>query len=208
MIMSRVYADWAEFVSNVVSPPVVWSILAFPIAALDAPSTSKMLTWAMIYVVLVSAAPTLYILLQVRRGNIADMHMPNREERIRPFIVSIITTSIAVVVLYVSSASPIMRLFAISSLIQLTLMALITTMWQISIHMISISGVVVTVGALFGATPVLLTAPLVPLVALARLKLHRHTRAQVIAGIILGALSVSALLVMASNLEPGLFSHH
>src|SRR5258708_35884918 len=137
-----------------------------------------------------------------------DMHMPKREERIRPFIVSIITTSIAVVALYVSSASPIMRLFAISSLIQLTLMALITTMWQISIHMISISGVVVTVGALFGATPVLLTAPLVPLVALARLKLHRHTRSQVVAGIILGALSVSALLAMASSLEPGLFSHH
>ncbi len=208
MIMSRTNPDWAEFVSNVVSPPVVWSIMAFPIAALDAPSTSKMLTWALIYVVLVSAVPTLYILLQVRRGNIADMHMPNREERIRPFIVSIITTSIAVVALYVSSASPIMRLFAISSLIQLTLMALITTMWQISIHMISISGVVVTVGALFGATPVLLTAPLVPLVALARLKLHRHTRAQVVAGIILGALSVSALLAMASSLEPGLFSHH
>src|SRR5262249_53933025 len=135
MIVSKTNPDWAEFVSNVVSPPVVWSIMAFPIAALDAPSTGKMLTWALIYVVLVSVMPTLYILLQVRRGNIADMHMPNREERIRPFIVSIITTSLAVVILYLSSASPIMRLFAISSLIQLTLMALITTMWQISIHM-------------------------------------------------------------------------
>jgi hypothetical protein len=205
---SDVHSLWAKVVSDVVSPPVIWGIMAFPIAARNAPSPEAALLWATIYVLLVSIAPIVYILIQVRRGNITDMHMPLREERIRPFIVSTITAVAAAFLFYAINASMIMRLFTISSLIQLVIMALITTIWQISIHTVSVSGMVVTAGALFGTSTALILAPVILLVAVARLRLRRHTRAQVIAGIIVGTISVSILLGIAGLLEPGIWAQH
>lgn len=203
---SEVHSLWAKVVSDVVSPPVIWGIMAFPIAARNAPTPEAALLWAMIYVIFVSIAPILYILIQVRRGNITDMHMPLREERIRPFIVSLVTAVFAAFLLYIIHASTIMRLFTISSLIQLIIMALITTVWQISIHSVSVSGMVVTAGALFGVNTAIVLAPIILLVAVARLRLRRHTRAQVITGIFVGTISVSILLGIAGLLEPGIWT--
>jgi membrane-associated phospholipid phosphatase len=81
------------------------------------------------------------------------------------------------------------------TLAHLTLMAVITLGWQISMHAMSISGALVATGIVFGLFPALMVAPLVPLVGTARLRLERHTPAQVIAGTLLGALVTIALFV-------------
>jgi hypothetical protein len=202
----RLNSNWAQIVSDVISPPVVWALMAIPIAARNARTPQDTLNWAGIYIFIVAMVPTFYIALQVRRGNITDLHMPNREERIRPFVVSTISTALATVLLYQINASAIMRLFAMSSLIQLVIMALITTMWQISIHTMSITGAVITSGTLFGIPIAIVLAPLIVIVALARLNLRRHTRAQVIAGFVVGAISVSTLLAIAGLMEPSIWS--
>jgi membrane-associated phospholipid phosphatase len=202
----RFYSNWAEFVSDVISPPVVWAVMAFVIASRDAPSTEKAVTWALVYIGLLAAIPTLYILIQVRRGNITDMHMPRREERIRPFLVAIASGVLAVLLLNVIGASAVMRVFMISSLVQLILMALISTVWQISVHTMSISAALATIAVMFNAAIAILFTPLIALVALARLRLHRHTPSQVIAGIVLGSVSVGAILALAGLLEPGLWA--
>jgi hypothetical protein len=206
--MNKLSSDWAKIVSDVVSPPVVWTIMAFPVAARDAPSTEKALTWAFLYIFLLALLPTLYVLLQVRRGNITDRHMPLREERIRPSLVLLSGGIIATLAFNVTGASTTMWLFILSNLIQIALMTLISMFWQISIHMMSITGAVVLVGVLFGIVPALIMSPLILIVALARLKLHRHTRAQVIAGFIVGGLSVGILLAAAAAIEPGVWSQH
>ncbi|MEP7287589.1 MAG: hypothetical protein ABI947_17665 [Chloroflexota bacterium] len=201
-------SGWAKLVSDVVSPPVVWALMAIPIAGRNAPSTYDGVTWALIYILLVSAAPLLYILIQVRRGNITDMHMPQREERLRPFIVSAIMAALATFILHAIGASAIMQLFVLSSLLQIVLMAIITTIWQISIHAISIAGAVITAGALYGMTVAFVLLPLVVIVGLARLKLRRHTRAQVVAGVAVGAISVTTLLTLAGVFVPGIWGHN
>ena len=206
--MHKLNSEWAQIISDVVSPPVVWAVMAFPIAARNAPTPEAAFTWALLYIFLLAFLPSLYVILQVRRGNITDRHMPLREERIRPFIVSLISGTIATVVFGFIGTSLTMWLFVISNLIQLMLMTLITMFWQISIHMISITAAVIMIGALFGIVPALILSPLILIVALARLKLHRHTRAQVIAGVVVGGLSVSALLAIATMLEPGVWAQH
>jgi hypothetical protein len=197
---------WAQIVSDVVSPPVVWSLMSIPIAARNSASSQDTWKWAGIYIFIVAMIPTFYIALQVRRGNITDLHMPNREERIRPFVVSTISAALATVLLYQINASSIMKLFAMSSLLQLVIMALITIMWQISIHTFSITGAVITAGALFGWPIAWVLAPLIIIVGMARLRLRRHTRAQVYAGVFVGAISVSGLLVIAGLMEPSIWS--
>jgi membrane-associated phospholipid phosphatase len=61
----------------------------------------------------------------------------------------------------------------------------------------SITSAVVATGILFGIGPALLVSPLVPLVGAARLKLHRHTPAQVIAGTLVGAVITAMLYTVA-----------
>jgi hypothetical protein len=187
---------WARLVSDVLSPPVVWAVLAFPIALKDAASQAQALLWASVYVLLICLLPVAYIGYMVWRGHISDMHMQKREQRIRPFIVSILCTGFAWGVLRLLGAPPLLPLFALFALVQMIVMALITLMWQISMHTMSITGATITTNLLFGFVPALLTVPLVLLVGAARLNLKRHTPAQILAGTLVGALIPAFILFM------------
>lgn len=194
-LTSRFNISWARLVSNVLSPPVVWAGLAFPIAFRDAPSEEQALLWATIYIMLVCLLPAVYIGLMVWRGSITDLHMEKREQRLRPFLVSIICTTIAWWTLRFMGAPPVLPFFALFSLVQIVVMALITLGWQISMHTMSITGATMATVVLFGLVPALLTIPLIVLVSAARLNLKRHTPAQILAGTLVGAL-VPVLMFM------------
>ncbi len=178
--------SWARLVSDILSPPMVWGAFAFPIALRDAETQEQAILWAAVYIVLVCLLPVIYIAIMVKRGDITDIHMRVREQRTRPFLVSIACTGFAWFILRLMGAPAVVPLFALFSFILLTVMALITLVWQISVHAISITGVTVATAALYGLIPALLTIPLIILVGAARLKLKRHTPAQVIAGTFVG----------------------
>lgn len=188
---------WARLVSDILSPPVVWGVLALPIALRDSDSQGQALLWATIYILLVCVLPIVYITYMVRSGRITDIHMRVRQQRFKPFIVSLICTTIAWWTLRLMGAPPVLPLFALVSLVQLTVMTLITLVWQISLHAMSIAGAAIATLLLFGIIPALLTLPLVFLVGAARLKLERHTPAQVIAGAALGVVIPVTLLSIA-----------
>jgi hypothetical protein len=185
---------WARLISNLFSPPVVWAALAFPIAFRAASSTEQALLWGSIYAALVCLLPALYIGVMVWRGQITDIHMPHRHERIRPFLVSVLCTMIAWWTLRFLGAPPLIPTFTLFSLIAISAMLLITLVWQISMHTMSVACAVVAGAVLFGVGTGLLLSPLIPVVGAARLKLHRHTPAQVVAG---AALGISLTLVFA-----------
>ena len=190
--------SWARLTSNVLSPPVIWGVLAFPIAFREAKSREQAILWALTYTVMVCILPALYIGLMVWRGHITDLHMQVRKERIRPFIVSLIGTALAWGMLHLMGAPPLLPFFALVSLVLLVSMLLVTLVWQISMHAMSITCAVVAAGALYGLGPALLLSPLIPVVGVARIKLRRHTLAEVIAGGILGG-GVTLLLLVLLN---------
>lgn len=185
--MNAENSAWARLVSNVLSPPLVWAAVVIPMAFHYADSREQAIIWSLIYAVLVCLVPVLYIFWMVRIGRIGDIHMKERRERFGPFIVSIISTGLSVVLLMQTGAPYMLPLVAIFSAVQLAIMALITLYWQISMHTMSIAGAVVATGLVFGPASALAVSPLVPLVGAARLKLRRHTLAQVIAGIVVGS---------------------
>lgn len=193
--VQRYEPQWARVISDVVSPPVVWAIMTFPIAFRDAESNTRGILWAAIYVFMVCILPVLYIVWLVKRGHVTDIHLPRRQERIRPFLMTI-ACSIAVLGLFrLMNVSRTMDFYAMSTLLQVILLALITMIWQISIHTMSISGVVVTIGIWFSGLLALFLIPLVLVVSLARLQLGRHTVPQVVAGAALGGTSVASLML-------------
>ncbi len=198
MNTSQIY--WARIISNLLSPPIVWGVMVFPIAFHYATSRSQALIWAFTYGITVCLLPILYIAWRVHQGHISDLHMKDREERIGPFVVSMVCAILAWSILRLMGAPPILPLVAGVTLVQLMVMTLITLVWQISMHTMSIAVAVVATGYVFGPASALVVSPLVPLVGAARLKLHRHTPAQVVAGTIVGA--VIPLLMIALLMSP------
>jgi len=182
-------------ISNILSPPVVWGFLAFPIAFRAAETTQQAILWAVTYGLFVCLMPAVYIGWMVWRGKITDIHMQVREQRIRPFIVSIVGTAFAWQVLQLMGAPSLLPLFALFSLIQIAVMLAVTLKWQISMHSMSITCAVVTTGALYGLGPALLVSPLIPVVGAARIKLQRHTLSQVVAGGLVGAILTGAMFL-------------
>lgn len=190
---SRYEWSWARLVSDVFSPPVVWAALSFPLAAFADPTSGKSVVWALIYCVLVCIAPVMYIAMMVKRGLITDIHIKVRRQRIVPFIVTIICAGVATLLLALLNAPPLVTFFALFTMLEIIIMLVVTTAWQISIHALGIVGAVVAIGAMYGTTVGLLFSPLIPIVCAARVVLHRHTIPQVIAGGIVGG-TMTALL--------------
>lgn len=191
----RIHA-WPRLVSNVLSPPVIWALLAFPIAYHADGGEGNAVVYALVYGMMVCWLPVLYIAWNVRNGNITDLHMKVRAQRIRPFIVTLLGSTIALAVLIAFNAPRLMPMFTLFSVLQLGLMTAITLVWQISVHAMSITGAVVAAGAMFGVGPALVLFPLVPLVGAARYKLGRHTLTQIFAGAGVGAV-MTVLLFLA-----------
>ena len=180
--------SWERVVSDIISPPVVWAILAFPIAFKDAADSGQGFLWAFTYIGMVCLIPLVFIAIQVKRGAITDVHLEIREQRIAPFLVTMIGSGLAFGVLRLIATTSVMPAFALFSFVQLAVMLSITMIWQISVHTFCIAGATITCGTLFGWTVGLLIAPLIIIVGVARIKLNRHTPAQVIGGVVIGSL--------------------
>jgi len=193
-------ALWARWVSNILSPPVIWGVLAFPLAARGDMLTAQHALWAAIYVVFACIVPSLYVVVMVLRGSITDIHMRVRTQRVRPFLVSIVCIALAWVILRTVDADPLLQVFALISLIEIVAMLAITLFWQISIHMMSVCSAVMVIGVLFGVRALIIAAPLILLVGAARYTLKRHTLAQLIAGGALGGGLTLALISLLINL--------
>ncbi len=189
--------SWARLVSDVLSPPVVWAALAFPICFRFAESAEQAWLWALVYTTLVCLLPVAYIAYMVRAGKIGDIHMKERHERYRPFLVSLLCTTIAWWMLRLMGAPSVLPLLALVSIVQIAIMALITLVWQISMHAMSITGAGVAVVAIFGMGYTLIILPLILLVSVSRLKLRRHTPAQIVAGALIGGLVPILVLFLA-----------
>jgi len=186
---------WARMVSDVFSPPVVWGALAFPIALRDAQTPALAFVWATIYILLVCILPLIYISVMIKRGKISDIHLSDRSERLKPLIVSLISTALAWWILRATGAPPVVPQLALTTFIQMGILAAITLMWQISMHAMSSGAAVVGSAILYGPIAAFITIPLLILVGWARLSLHKHTIAQVVAGAILGLVIPALILV-------------
>jgi membrane-associated phospholipid phosphatase len=186
--------SWARVVSDLVSPPVVWGVLMIPVALRYADTRTNAIFWAILYALFICILPVLFIFYMVKAGKIGDIHMKERQERFKPLLVAITSTAIVWWLLRWLDAPPAFPLLALMTLVQMTFIALITLAWQISMHMMSIAGAAVAIGIVFSVQVGLTLIPLVVLVGAARLRLKRHTPAQVIAGTILGSLVPVLLL--------------
>lgn len=179
--------SWARLVSDVLSPPMVWTLLAFPLGLLGAVSVVNALASASLYSFLSSWVPVLFIVWMVKRGHITDIHMKVRRQRRIPLLLTILMSIVGWQSVRLLGASPALVSFTFYTSIGITLMSLVTLYWQISLHAMAITSAITVIMLFFDIRYALALAPLIPLVSLARLNLNRHTPLQILAGAAVGA---------------------
>ncbi|MFN2145876.1 MAG: hypothetical protein ACK2T7_11040 [Anaerolineales bacterium] len=174
----------ARLVSNIISPPLV-SVLGILLMA-NFIGTKEAWQWAWVFVGLVVLVPTLYVVLLLKQGKIDNFHIPNRENRKKPYLVIIGSNLLGVILMALMGAPFLLVAFGVMGVTQSTLLFLINTYWKISGHATAISGLSVFIVAALGwsLAPVLV---MVPLVAWARIRTYSHTFWQTIAGILTGS---------------------
>ena len=189
----RPHTSLARTMSDLTSPPM----LAVPglilaVSSSDMPGTYR---YAMLYLMLGVLAPLGYVLWLLKAGKVSDFHLPIREDRVRPFIVSLFCGALAVSLIITFEAPSSFVAPVIALLLQTLLLFVITLAWQISIHTATMAGLV-TFAVLALGPSAMAFLPLVPLVAWARVYLGRHTVSQTIAGACLGCLCFLALFAV------------
>lgn len=187
--------SWARIVSDVLSPPIVWGAMLVVLGMAYTTSPAEALYWSALYSLFICLIPVAFIFLLVATGHIGDIHMKERHERHLPFLLTVICALIACFVLRSMNAPPIFRLLSTLTLVEITLLALITFFWQISMHAMCITCATVAIGIAVYLPIGFLLIPFILLVGAARLSLKRHTPAQVFWGATLGAIIPVVLLI-------------
>jgi hypothetical protein len=152
-------------------------------------------TWVALYLLLAILMPLGALVWMVRTGRVSDLDVQLREERMAPFIVTLIGSGSAWLVLLLGGAPAPLTLMAGTSVVQTVVIFLITLRWKISVHTSTAAGMTVLIWSVAGraATPLVIS---VPLIAWSRVKLRRHTLAQAVAGTLLGSsVFLTAILV-------------
>lgn len=181
-------SSWGEriayWISQIGSPPAMGVLTLALIAVIWA--HPRVWIWGGLYLALGVALPLLYIVAQVRLGNITDVDIHLREQRSKPFIVMMVGLTLTWIAMRVGQAPLIMLTLVSVSLLQMLPIFLITYRWKISVHAATAAAVSVMWMHILGrgAFPLLLVTPAV---AWSRIKLRRHTPAQTLAGILLGS---------------------
>ncbi|HEX3964124.1 MAG TPA: hypothetical protein VHZ03_47005 [Trebonia sp.] len=149
------------------------------------------LGWGAVAACFAAVLPTVFITRGVRQGRWADRYVGARGSRLAvlAFILGSVFTGLCVLAL--GGAPRELTWYLGCMLGSVAVLALITTAWKISIHCAVASGAVTILALIYG--PWMLGGyVLVALTAWSRLELGDHTRAQVIAGTILGAAAAVA----------------
>ncbi len=192
-------ANWderlARGISNLLSPPILAVAATILLASLV--HTPGALWWIGYSLALTMVIPLIYLVWKVRRGEISDIHICVREQRLRPMALALAGAITALGSLWVGQAPRVLLIFSIASVAQLAFLLLITLRWKISGHGAAIGSLAVFLVGLYGSagTPALLA---IPLVAWARVRLQRHTPAQTIAGSLVGMIFTFAWLYTLS----------
>jgi membrane-associated phospholipid phosphatase len=182
----------ASLVSAVLSPPVLAA--AMIAVAATASRLAAAWPWAGLGLALSVVAPIGYLLWLYQRGLVSDLDVQRREERPRPLVFTLAALALSATLFWLSPAPPLLRGLAAAHFAQTTLVLAITLRWKISMH----GAASAACGALllYVAGPHAALALLaVPLVAWSRIRLHRHTPAQTLAGAVLGGFVTWSVLV-------------
>ena len=140
------------------------------------------LGWAFLCLIFGMLLPFLYIFFLYRKNKIYDIHIPEKSNRIKPLLFTLLSYISGLIVLYMLEAPIFLKVIFILTIVSTSILTAITYYWKISMHASWITFVVITFNVLLGPW-MLLLLPLIPIIGWARVKARRHTTPQVVLGV-------------------------
>jgi membrane-associated phospholipid phosphatase len=179
----------ARWVSNATHPPIV-GIMCVLLVGLASMKLSVWL-WGAEYLTVAVLLPTVFVLWLVKRGEILDVQLPQRQQRIKPYCAALTCMLLAALSLNLFQAPKLLIQIGWANVLQTLVLFVVTLRWKISAHAASIAGLSVLACRLMGVSALPFVV-LVPLVAWSRVRLGRHDVWQTVAGACAGS-AISAL---------------
>ncbi|MCD4664520.1 MAG: hypothetical protein K8R68_04550 [Bacteroidales bacterium] len=165
------------------------------------PYSAKMLMISMVFIT-TCLFPLLFVFMMKRRGIVKTLQMNTREERVYPFSVTAIFYFLAYHLLKQLQISDVYYIFLLGSALLVIIALLINFYWKISIHMISMGGML---GAFIGIsfrleieliTIIALSVLISGAVGFARLRLSSHEPIQIYTGFLSGVLVMLLIFLL------------
>jgi hypothetical protein len=186
----------ARITTEVLSPAIVVILLPIAVAwTATGHDVVKTLLWGLAVALFYSVLPMAFIIRGARKGRWDGHHVRDREHRLVPLLMCLVSALAGLVVLLVGSAPLDVIALSWSMIVTCLVCIVITNWWKVSLHATVSGGAVATLALLYGPWLLLLIAPLA-LVCWSRVKLVDHTAAQVIVGALLGPVVGGAVFLM------------
>ncbi|HEX6360232.1 hypothetical protein [Actinophytocola sp.] len=176
----------ARVVTEVLSPIVIVVALVLAVAWQGTGyALVPTLAWSLLVAVFYSAIPMVILVRGARRGRWGGHWVAERERRFVPFLLSLGSALVGLVIMLVGGAPRVVVALAWSMITIVVACLVITRWWKVSVHATVASGAAATIVLLYGPWYLVLVAG-VALVCWARVTVAAHTVAQVVVGALLG----------------------
>ncbi|MFJ2509848.1 hypothetical protein ACIQJX_26425 [Streptomyces griseoviridis] len=152
--------------------------------------------WGIVGALFAAMIPIMFIKCGVRRGYWGDRHVGAKPARLLVMAVILLSVTTGIILMIIARAPRTMIALIVSMLVTLAILAVITFAWKISVHQAVSAGACAMLVETYGAW-MACGFLLVGMVGWSRVKLRDHTRNQVIAGTILGAVVAAGVFQVA-----------
>ena len=200
--VNKFIAGLAHFLSTIFSPllmPTYGVFLVLWVSVLCLLPYGTRVSVLLVCMGITCIIPLIFLSVMRHFKLVNDLHVEVREQRFIPFIFTAVCYIAAAYYLFYCHSPRWFYMFMIGSAVTVLVMALINLKWKISAHMAGIGGIVALVYQIhvmgLSAFDLLwllcLTVLMAGALGSARLALRRHNTWQVLAGAVVGFLSVS-----------------
>jgi len=177
----------ARLLTELLAPGYTSGTLLIIVIVHSAPSAAAALRWLVPALLFGCLLPLGYVVYQVRRRRLSDMHIRVREQRPLAVLIGLVSVLIGLVLLIFLGASREVLAMIGAMATGLVVAMLTSLVWKLSIHTGAIAGTVVVLAYIFG--PALFALEILTLaIGWARVEVGDHTPAQVIAGGAIGTI--------------------
>ena len=188
----------ADRVARVTHPAVLVVAVLALVALHSTTQPGSAALWAGLAVLFCVGIPYAVLLMMAAKGRVIDQHLVVREQRRAPLLTALVSVVVGLLVLVgLGAPRPVVAL-VVAMLAGLASMTAVSHWYKASFHLAVAGGVTVIVGLVLGWSALVPLVALLALIAWARLRAGRHSRGQVLIGLVVGA-AAAAVVYPALN---------
>ncbi len=189
----------SRMLTEIFAPAPVGIVALVVVAWRFSPTLGDAMKWLGVSALFVVILPFAFLIGQVRRGRVTDIHVRRREQRLPIILVFLGSWLVLIALLATLGASHELVALLGAGITALVVTGAITFRWKISLHVGVASGVLTVFTLLFGPG-MLALVPLLPLIGWSRMELRDHTFFQVFAGALIGSVVSGSAFMIAAKL--------